>query len=285
MLFISFFLYYIFANNIIRIIAGKNSNINKNQKNLIINYYRKSLSSFFRIDDLILMDSSDNKIAYISSTTNEEAEIFLIASSEDTLNKKRFIYKINQDFSFDSKIITFNSSMHNEYPSLTIVKIGNKEYISIYYNYDGHYEIINFDNEEMYDSQTNSRGLISTSQILKNTFFSLKYHNNSYILNAYIDKIISKLKLEKLYYSHQNIRVNLIDSSKENNDLEGSTKYPVSCFEIGIYIECLYVNNELLYTVSLFNITNLNLILNITLEEYTVKASGLFSKYIFIKKI
>ena len=38
----------------------------------------------------------------------------------------------------------------------------------------------------------------STSKIFKNTFISLKYLDNSYVLNAFIDNTNSQLKIEKL---------------------------------------------------------------------------------------
>ena len=144
------------------------------------------------------MDNSENKMAYISSTSNEKGEIYLVTTSEDTENPIRLVFKIKQDFSFDSKIISINSPIYNKYPLLKIVKIGDKEYIGVYTNFVGHFEIINFDNSEIYYFPINNRDMKCTSKIFKNTFISLKYLDNSYVLNSFIDNTNSQLKIEKL---------------------------------------------------------------------------------------
>ena len=281
MLFISFFVHYFFLYILFRnklLIIGKVYQKQKYFKNK-----NRSLSNAYRLDQINLMDISENKMAYISSTSNEKGEIYLCSTSEDIENPIRLLFKIKQDFSFDSKIISINSPIYNKYPLLTIIKIVDTEYIGVYTNIDGHFEIINFDSAEIYYSPINNRDMKSTSNIFKNTFISLKYLDNSYVFKAFINKSNSQLKIEKLYFSHKNIKDYPISVTKANLLLEGSKNSPFSCFEIGNYIECLYINSHLLYIVSVFNISNLNNILNKNIEEDTVKANDLFSKCIYIK--
>ena len=283
MLFISFY-HYFFLYILLRNKIHVNAKINQKQDYFKNNHYKKrSLSKVYSLDELNLMDNSQNKMAYISSISNEKGEIYLISTSEDIENPIRLVFKIKKDFSFDNKIISINSPIYNKYPLLTIVKIEDTEYIGTYTNYDGHFEIINYDSEEIYYSPINFNEIKKTSEIFKNTFISLKYHDNSFVFNAFIDKMNSQLKIEKLYYSHKNIKDYPINVTKANSFLEGSQNFPLSCFEIQNFIECLYINSQLLYIVSVFDISNLNNLLNKIIEEDIVKDNELFSKCIYIK--
>ena len=221
---------------------------------------------------------------YISSASNSNGDIYILVNSEDSLNSKRLVYIFNKDYSYESKLISFNSSISNQYPLLTIIKIINNDYLVSYSNYDGHFEVINYNNEEMFYSSTIVRGNQSTSEIMKNTFISLKCHNNSfYVLNAFIDKTLSKFKIEKLYFPHHNIETNQIQLSVENIDLSASTISKVSCFEIDYYIECLYSNPQNLYSVSIFDISSLRELFTQIIEDNTINEIELFSKCIYIQ--
>ena len=92
------------------------------------------------------------------------------------------------------------SSIFNQYPLLGIIKINDLEYITSFSSFDGHFELISYETGDIYNSSKTSCTKGTTSGILKNTFLSIKYKNDSYnIINAYIDKSDSKLIIQKLY--------------------------------------------------------------------------------------
>ena len=280
MKFIAFFFHYIIFFNLfkkknqINIKAYKIRNIHANNK--------RKLSNAHGIDDLIVMSEIESKSTYISSTSNEKGDIYILVNSEDSFNSNRLIYKIKRDYSYESKLILLTSPVTNQYPILTIIKIIDKEYLISYSNLDGHFEVIDYDNERMYYSSTIERGMMSTSEILKNCFINLKFHNNEfYVVNAFIDKMIEKFKIEKLYFPQYNIQTNPIQLSTENIKFIANKGSQVSCFEIENYIECLYSNLQNLYTISIFGISNLIDLYSKTIDANRVNDNQLFSKCIY----
>ena len=166
---------------------------------------------------------------------------------------------------------------------MTVIKLenNNKEYL-VTFSHEGQFELISYHSEKFFScsiSTVNS----GKSLIMKNTFTSLKYYNNKYyVLNAYIDSSNSNFMIQKLYYHHPDISLNKIEKVEKivGQAYNNST---VTCFEIGNYIECLYTNLQLLYTVSIFDISTLNVLHTEIIDENVVKFGELFSKCIYFK--
>ena len=272
-----FFIFFIFRKRNIIVKASKTNNTS-------INDNKRKLTSTSYIEELIFIDNENEKIAYIASTSNENGDIYLITNSEDASYSKRFIYIIKSNYNHYSKLISMESPISNVYPEISIIKINRIEYIATYSSSDSHFELIGYDTGEVYYSSNISCNLKTSPELLKNTFFSIKYKDNSYyIINAYIDKSVSKLIIQKLFYQDKNIEENLIICSEIGNGLDVNKNIQISCFENGDYIECLYSNSSYLYTVSIFNISNLEELHRQTIEDNYILSSNIFSKCVYIK--
>ena len=259
--------------------------INIINKNNTENYIRKrklSDSNLNTLNDLIYIYRNIDKIAYISSTKNEKCDIYITINTESP-NSSRYLYLIKSDNTIHNKTLVIDSITHNKYPLTTLLNQNNDEYFVTFSHEGGQFEIIDYNQENIYYCRI-FKVMKYNSLIQKNIFTKLKFYNNSdYILNAYIDKHDSNFIIQKLYYVDYNITKFKIQSTEKSlgNAFINST---VTCFEIDNFIECLYTNSNLLYTVSVFNITDLDNVYNEIIDENTVKYDELFSKCIYIKE-
>ena len=71
-------------------------------------------------------------------------------------------------------------------------------------------------------------------------------------------------------YTEKNVGQDLVNSS-------------VSCFEIDNYIECLHINFEYLYTISIFTISDLDNIYQEVFNTNIINYKELYSKSIYFK--
>ena len=258
-------------------------------KSLIKNKYNKrKLENILSINNLVYVDNLNENVEYIGSTINEKGDVYIIINSDDSTSKKRLLYIIKSDYSSDIKIMSINSATENKSPLLTILRINGKESVVTYSTINERFELIDYINGNV--SPLIYNGMRGNSFILKNTFISLKYYNyTNYIISIYADKVIKKFRINKLYYRTNNINSNpnsngnQIECLAENIDINAYEYSPVSCFEIGNYVECLYTNSEYLYTVSIIDISNLNIVYNQVIDSNMVTYDELFSKCIFIK--
>ena len=254
----------------------------KSSKIISLNNNKRILSNLF-INDLTFIDNENEQVAYITNISNEKGEIYILTNS-DSPYKKRFIFIIKPDYTYDNKLIVMNSSYLNKYPLIALIKIEGIEYLITTSYSDGHFELISYETGNIYYSSTTSINMKSSSEILKNTFLSIKNKDNSYyVINAYIDSIISKFKIQKLLFTDKNIRDKPIRCSDEKIGVEASKQSPVSCFKLGNYIECLYTNSALYYIVSIFHISNLEELYQQKIEDTQLKSEELFNKCIHIK--
>ena len=248
--------------------------MNNNKRNLDINH---------GIYNIVIVNADNMKQAYISSSKNENGDIYLISNSDEPSTSNGFVYIIKTDYTYESKSIPTHYSIENKYPLMTIIKLEdvNKEYL-ITFSHEGLFELISFHSGKIFScplSLVNS----GNSFIMKNTFTSLKYYNNQYyVLNAFIDRNSSNFMIQKLYFQHPDISINLIEN-EEKIVCKAFKNSSVTCFEIGNYIECLYTNLELFYTVSIFEISTLNILHTEVIDENVVQFGDLFSKCIYFK--
>ena len=95
-----------------------------------------------------------------------------------------------------------------------------------------------------------------------------------------VDKSNSNFMIHKLFYQHPDIHMHPIEN-EEKALFQAFKNSSVTCFENENYVECLYINEESFYTVSIFNISNLNLILSEKIDENIIEFGELFNKFIF----
>ena len=268
-------------------ISSSNKNILYNNDNDSFNNRRLSTNDInHKIDNLIYIESIEDKVSYISSSKSEDGSIYITTNTEELNSNKRIIYKIKTNgtnYIYDYKIMTISSSIVNEYPLVTELKIKAKEYL-VSLSHKGQFEVFDYKKNGTY-YMSFFKLLNQNSVISKNTFTSLKYYDYSnYVLNAYVDKHDFCFLLQKFNYSHYNITKNTKIEKTEiivDNAFKNSS---VTCFEIENFIECLYTNYDYLYTVIIFKISNLEHIYNKTIEINPVAYDELFSKCIFIKE-
>ena len=249
---------------------------------------RKLVNEEKKLNNIINIYYPNNTVYYISSAINEEGDLFI---TTNTVNNSiiRLIYALKKDgtnfFEEPYKIMQVNLSANNTYPLLTFLYINKYEYL-ISFSVQGQYEVFDFYNNNIYYLYSYQLSQYN-SEVNKNTFVHLKYYNNSkYILNAYINRKLENQRfiLQKLSYKKYNI-TNKNNIEKEELVLEISYKNSsVSCFEISSFIECLYVNQDLLYSIMVFNISKFESLYNITIATDSIKNDFLFSKCIYIKK-
>ena len=253
-------------------------NITSNDKISINGKNKRKLDSTNIINNLVSIESINDKVSYITSTTNENGDIYIAINTEDSSSTKRLIYVINSNFTQESKILTINSPIFNIYPSITFLKMVGKTYLCSINILEQRFEVINYNNSKMHYKASS----YINSNIYKNTFSSLKYYNyEKYVINAFINKN-SKLIIQKLYFEHPEINVRDIINN-ENQLGNGLLNSSVTCFEFENYIECLYTNSNLLYTVSIFDIQNLDNIYNEIIETNIFDSQNIFNKCIHIK--
>jgi hypothetical protein len=239
----------------------------------------------FKINEIIYIESIDDKVSYISSFKSEDGTVYLATNTENTQSKKRLIYKITSsqnNYYFDYKILSIDINSHNKYALITLINIKNKEYI-VSLSHEGQFELFDYDNGQFYYCSF-FKVLTQNSIITKNTFTSLKYYNNSdYVLNVYVDKHDFYFLIQKISYLKYNITKSSNIKSTQIKFEQAYKSSSVTCFEIDKFVECLWTNSDLLYTISIFNITDLNNIYNETIETNPISFDQLFSKCIYVK--
>jgi len=246
------FFFIIFQTNIILI----NTRITSTKKNFIKNNKEKRhLEIINKINNVVNIESINDKISYITSTKDENGDIYLLVNTEDSSSNKRLIYIIRANYTQENKLLEIDSAYHNKYPTITLINILNNTYIGTISYEAKRLEILNYNKSKTYYKKIDT---ISNTYISKNTFTSLKYYNNKeYIINAYIDKDNSNFLIQKINIPHPDIST--IDMTyTEKNVGQSLVNSSVSCFEIDNYIEYLHINFEYLYTISIFTISDLD---------------------------
>ena len=130
-------------------------------------------------------------------------------------------------------------------------------------------EIINFENNEI---STFSKDILFGDYDLSSTINSVFELND----NIYLFCLIAENNL--LFYKYKFYNLDLsIDTSFElilsnNHENAASNSRIMSCIEISIYniIQCLYINTEQIYTISLFNENDLQFIHSYEIDESTI---------------
>jgi hypothetical protein len=206
------------------------------------------------LNNIINIYNPFNIVSYISSTTNKNGYLFIMLATE-VKSTLRLIYGIKLDGSscfkdnngIPYKIFNSSSYNHNKYPLISILKIKNNEYLASI-TYDSMFELYDYNKNKIY-SQGLFQSVKYNSNIMKNTFISLDFYDNSdYILNAYIDKKERNVLIQKLYYMDADISYRYIECIEQTIVEEGDRESQVSCFEIFNLIICLFVNEYSIVT-------------------------------------
>ena len=146
-----------------------------------------------------------------------------------------------------------------------------------------------FESFDLYSNLVYNQGIFQiiglNSNINKNTFTRLNYYNNNnnnnYILNSYIEKRNRNFLLQILNFTK--LQVDRSIEVSENKVGESWHYSSATCFETLDLIECLYVDRFRLYTITIFNISNLEVLHSENIEESSIRSDELFSKCIYIK--
>ena len=139
-------------------------------------------------------------------------------------------------------------------------------------------EIINFENNEIL---TFSKDILFGNYTWSSKINSVFELNN----NIYLFCLISENNLLFNKYKYYNSDLSQDNSfeliSSKNYTNFASNSRIISCIEISTYniIECLYINNELFYTISLFNENNLQYIQSYEIDETSLIYEGNISYY------
>ena len=242
-----------------------------------------------KLNNIINIYNPYKIVSYISSATNKNGDLFITTNTEERI-RERLIYAIKSDGSNyfnDNKTYKVLYSSTNDsiiYPMLSFLKINEKEYI-VSLTFDSVFETIDY-----YENVVYAQGLFLTlkynSNINKNIFISLNYYDNKdYILIAYTDRHDRMFSLNLLFFGEINIESRRVECPIKNSIGEGDMNSQVTCFEIGNFVECMYVNEYKYYTLSIFNISNLSdILLNEEISDNNIHFKQLFSKCIHIKE-
>ena len=239
-----------------------------------------------KLNNVIYIYNPFDIVSYISCITNEKGDLFITINSEEK-STTRLVYAIKSDGStyFNDtdnrpyKIMKSTLDL-NRYPLLSFLKFENDEYLLSFCQNSM------FESFDFYSNNVFNQGIFQiiglNSNINKNTFTRLNYYNNSnYILNSYIDQKHRYFLLQKLNFTqlHLNTKIGVL----ENKVGESWHYSSATCFEAIDLIECLYVNIFKLYTIAIFNISNLETIHSEKIEDKSIRSDELFSKCIYIK--
>jgi len=266
---------------------SKNKNRTKNINNNIIKRHLSEKEKVQQLNNIINIYNPFSIVSYISSIISKNGDLFITINSEEKTTT-RLIYAIKSDGSnyftdSDNKPYkVMNSSYElNKYPLLCILNLFGEDYL-ITFTQNSMFELYDFSINEVY-SQGIFQIIKFNSNVNKNTFASLNYYDNKdYILNSYVDKreryfLLQKLKINQVYIPSRNIE------NIQNKVAEGMVDSSVTCFEALDLIECLFVDEYKIYTISIFKISNLEEIYRENIEDNYVNFKEPFSKCIHIK--
>ena len=245
-------------------------------------------NDYHKLNNIINIYHPNDKVNCISNIKNKNGDLFIFTNINDKYSK-RVIYAMTssgQNYFKNSdkyyKIISIENNSTNKYPLYTFLYIDGIEYL-ISLSQDGPLELYDLKNDKIYDMY-NLFITKSNSVIRKNVFTSLKFYNNTnYILNGFVDKKKYNIYIQKLYFQEYSIRKDTVFNINETNSDIGYKNSSVTCFEIKEFIICLYVNNTMLYIVSIFDIHSFEKIYDKVIENDPINADELFSKCIYIK--
>ena len=238
-----------------------------------------------KLNNVIYIYNPFNIVSYISCITNTKGDLFITISPEQK-STIRLIYAIKSDGSIyfndtDNKPYKIMNSTYdlNKYPLLSFLKFEDNEYL-ITFTQNSMFESFDFNSNIVYN-QGIFQVLGANSNINKNTFIRLNYFNNNYILNSYIEKKNRYFLLQILNFTKLHIDKNI--GVLENKVGESWHYSSATCFETLDLIECLYVDKFRLYTIAIFNISNLEVLHSENIEDSSTRSDQLFSKCIYIK--
>ena len=238
-----------------------------------------------KLNNVIYIYNPFNIVSYISCITNTKGDLFITISPEQK-STIRLIYAIKSDGSIyfndtDNKPYKIMNSTYdlNKYPLLSFLKFEDNEYL-ITFTQNSMFESFDFNSNIVYN-QGIFQVLGANSNINKNTFIRLNYFNNNYILNSYIEKKNRYFLLQILNFTKLHIDKNI--GVLENKVGESWHYFSATCFETLDLIECLYVDKFRLYTIAIFNISNLEVLHSENIEDSSTRSDQLFSKCIYIK--
>ena len=239
-----------------------------------------------KLNNVISIYNPFDIVSYISCITNKKGDLFITINSEEKYTI-RLVYAIKSDGSnyFKDtnkpyKIIESTLDL-NKYPHLSFLTFDDDEYL-ISFTQNSMFETFDF-----YSNKINNQGIFEiiglNSNINKNTFMRLNYYNNdNYILNSYIEKKDRKFLLQILKFTQLQLRKGNIEVL-QNKVGEGSYYSSATCFETIDLIECLYMDKFRLYTIAIFNISNLEQIYTENIEKNSTRFNELFCKCIYFK--
>ena len=249
-----------------------------NNKNI-----KRKLNSIYAINNLVNIESLNDIVSYISSIKNNNGDIYITTNIDNSTSVNRLVYIIKSDYTQESKVLAINTDYNNKYPLMTYLTISSKEYLTSFSHEGQVIELISYDDGKIYPCSI-YKGMNRNALIQKNTFTCLKYYDyRKYILNAFIEKKNSNFLIQKIYIPRSNITYYGFECTQKNVG-EAKLNSTVTCFEVENYIECLYTNSDLLYSIVVFDIDSLDNVYNETLDTEIVKVEEeLFSKCIHIK--
>ena len=241
-----------------------------------------------KLNNIIYIYNPFDIVSYISCITNTKGDLFITINPEQK-STKRLIYAIKSDGSIyfndtDNKPYKIMNSTWdlNKYPLLSFLKFEDNEYL-ITFTQNSMFELF-----DLYSNLVYNQGIFQiiglNSNINKNTFTRLNYYNNNnnnYILNSYVEKRNRNFLLQILNFTK--LQVDRSIEVSENKVGESWHYSSATCFETLDLIECLYVDRFRLYTITIFNISNLEVLHSENIEESSIRSDELFSKCIYIK--
>ena len=242
-----------------------------------------------KLNNIIYIYNPFDIVSYISCITNTKGDLFITINPEQK-STKRLIYAIKSDGSTyfndtDNKPYKIMNSTWdlNKYPLLSFLKFEDNEYL-ITFTQNSMFELF-----DLYSNLVYNQGIFQiiglNSNINKNTFTRLNYYNNNnnnnYILNSYIEKRNRNFLLQILNFTK--LQLDRSIEVSENKVGESWHYSSATCFETLDLIECLYVDRFRLYTIAIFNISNLEVLHSENIEESSIRSDELFSKCIYIK--
>ena len=255
----------------------------------VLSFNKRKLGENHILNNIINIYSPNDKVDFISTIKNSKGDLFIFTNINASSNERLiYAFKANGEKFFENtdkyyKVMILDDNSINKYPLFTFLNINDIEYL-ISFSQDGPIELYDFTNNKI-NYVFNLNVVKTNSVIRKNIFTNLKFYNNAnYILNAFIDKKKNyKLLVQKIYFEKVKIsKENVILINNTNSDL-GYRNSSVTCFEIKEFIECLYTNSDLFYTISIYDSLTFNHIYYKVIETNPITTDYLFSKCIYIK--
>ena len=227
---------------------------------------------------------------YITNTIDDDGELFIESSSIDK-SKKRYVaglFSNGRNYFQESniKVYSLSEEIKRRTGNSLVISSNNKKYLlSIYYDSDGYFELLDLTSIDSPNNLLKKADKTLDNSIKSNINSLFKLKNENFFFFAYLYHNIFFTYYLTLIKGSINVKSDSFDYniSLIRSNIKAVFSYTLSCFETTDNINCFFVDENKKLSIIVLD-ENFNTICNSLLgEETKVNSDELFHKGIFLK--